>query len=162
MKTSRSNQFIQKMDRFEKKKENYLMCKHKLEKKGKKKRRLIPAQVRLVGRSQTTLSRFCPLFYRPPVEICDGIPTGGNLHTVEIPPTSSSCQRSFWTSPCIMHVATRFNSTPYTETAFITYIYLVHTTKRGEKVRCGKPPCFQCLLYSIPTEKGVWWIQPAV
>ena len=79
--------------------------------------------------------------------------------TFLVPPTSSSCQRSFWTSPCIMHVATRFNSSPYT---CIHYLHIVHTTKRGKKVRCGKPPCFQCLLYSIPTEKGVWWIQPAV
>ena len=35
-KTSRSIQFLQKMDRFEKKEENYLMCKHSLGKKGKK------------------------------------------------------------------------------------------------------------------------------
>jgi hypothetical protein len=58
------------MDRFEKTEENYLMCKHKLGKKGKKKRRLIPAQLRLLGRSQTILSRFCPLLTTslPPVE----------------------------------------------------------------------------------------------
>ena len=98
-------------------------------KKGKKKRRLIPAQLRLVGRSQTILSIFFPLLTTslPPVEYFwrnSSISTGGNLHTftidILVPPTYSSCQRSFWTSPCIMHAATRFNSTLYTETAFIT------------------------------------------